>query len=104
VNPNRAAITELTKAQINHDISDFYLNCQPLQPEVDPFKDVVQEGQKHCEGAQQTLRVINSIASVQYPSSDVDKIVDGLFKELYKVESLLGEVTERDFEAYTSGV
>jgi len=95
VNPNRAAITELSKADIRRDIAEFYLNCQTHKPEVDPFKEVVQEGQKSCEGAQQTLRVINSIATVEY-SNAVDDYVDGLFKELYKVESLLGEVSDED--------
>ncbi|ODM92315.1 Protein tweety [Orchesella cincta] len=86
---------ELSQASISREVSEYYLNCQPFRTELYPFRELVLEGQHSLEGAQHTLRVINSIASNYYSPNDVDEIVDGLFKELYNVESYLGETSAR---------
>lgn len=104
IDPNRAAITELSEASISREVSEYYLNCQPFRTELLPFRELVIDGQQSLEGAQHTLRVINSIASNYYRPEDVDTIVDGLFKELYNVEGYLGEVRRQKFKSNSNKV
>jgi len=42
-----------------------------MKPELDPFMPVMKDAQTAMEGAQHTLRVINSITGTYYPSNDV---------------------------------
>jgi hypothetical protein len=68
------------------------LNCQPFNSDVDPFRDSLIEALGSLDGARHTLRVINTLANSLYPGSDVESIVNELFKELADVETCLSEV------------
>lgn len=94
----------MTYASVPLEVTDYYLNCRPFRSDIYPFRELVLEGQKSLEGAQHTLRIINSIASNFYHPEDVDNIVDGLFKELYNVEGYLGEVSQAAMKSVLNGV
>ncbi|CAG7728914.1 unnamed protein product [Allacma fusca] len=97
INPNRAATSELLNGGISTEISDFYINCQSLHRETDPFKDNLLQAQKSIEKAQDTLKQINTIATAlySYNREKVETVIDGLFTELYHLENIVGDISTR---------